>query len=179
MNSKLTLTTILVLTVSLSALLTMSIVDQAYAVKRIYDALLSGQNEVPSVESSATGKAEFTAPFNETVTYRINITGISSATGAHLYGGGAGENGEIIADLMTDTTKNRDTSYGMTIRGNLSDSSLKGPMQGKTLADMAAAMDSGETYVNILTTQHPDGEIRGQIINTENAESAEQAETTN
>jgi CHRD domain len=170
MSSKLTLRTILVLAVSLSALLTLPIVDQAYAVKRIYDALLSGQNEVPPVESTATGKAEFTAPFNDTVTYRINITGISGATGAHLYSGGADGNGEIIADLMTETTKNRDTSYGMTIRGNLSDSSLKGPLQGKTLADMAAAMDSGETYVNILTAQHPDGEIRGQIINTEEAE---------
>jgi hypothetical protein len=73
---------------------------------------------------------------------------------------------------MTETTKNRDTSYGMTIRGNLSDSSLKGAMQGKMLADLVAAMDSGETYVNIHTAEHPDGEIRGQIINTEKAEAS-------
>jgi hypothetical protein len=58
----------------------------------------------------------------------------------------------------------------MTIRGNLSDSSLKGPMEGKTLEDLVAAMDSGETYVNVHTAEHPDGEIRGQIINTEKAE---------
>lgn len=178
MSSKWTLTTILVLAVSLSGLFTLPIVDKAYAVKRIYDALLSGQNEVPPVESTATGKAEFTAPFNETVKYRINITGISGATGAHLYSGGADGNGEIIADLMTETTKNKDTSYGMTIRGNLSDSSLKGPLQGKTLADMATAMDSGETYVNILTTQHPDGEIRGPIINTEEAETEDSTNST-
>jgi len=36
---------------------------------------------------------------------------------------------------------------------------------------LVAAMDSGETYVNIHTAQNPDGEIRGQIINTEQAES--------
>jgi hypothetical protein len=59
----------------------------------------------------------------------------------------------------------------MTIRGNLSDSSLKGPMEGKTLEDLVAAMDSGETYVNVHTAGHADGEIRGQIINTEQAES--------
>jgi hypothetical protein len=67
--------------------------------------------------------------------------------------------------------KVNDVSYGMTIRGNLSDSSLKGPMEGKTLGDLVAAMDSGETYVNVHTAEHPDGEIRGQIINTEKAES--------
>ncbi|RPJ26796.1 MAG: CHRD domain-containing protein [Nitrosopumilales archaeon] len=179
MNSRLLLTTILVLAVSLSALLTLPTVDQIYAVKRIYDAPLSGENEVPPVQSSATGLAEFTPPVNDTIKYRINITGISNATGAHIHSGQASENGEVIADLLTDTTKNKDTSYGMTIRGNLSDSSLKGPMEGKTLEDLVAAMDSGETYVNVHTAEHPDGEIRGQVINTEKAESAEQAESTN
>jgi hypothetical protein len=171
MNSKVLLTGILVLAVSLSALFTLPTVDQIYAVKRIYDAPLSGENEVPPVQSSATGLAEFTPPVNDTIKYRINITGISGATGAHIHSGQSGENGEVIADLLTETTKNKDTSYGMTIRGNLSDSSLKGPMEGKTLEDLVAAMDSGETYVNVHTAGHADGEIRGQIINTEQAES--------
>ena len=179
MNSKLLLSGIVSISISLSLFLALSIVDTAYAVKRIYDAPLSGENEVPPVQSSATGLAEFTPPVNDTIKYRINITGISGATGAHIYSGQAGENGEVIADLLTDTTKNKDTSYGMTIRGNLSDSSLKGPMEGKTLEDLVVAMDSGQTYVNIHTAQQPDGEVRGQIINSENAESAEQAQTTN
>ena len=167
MNSRLFSAMIIALAVSTSALLILSTVDSAFAVKRIYDAPLSGENEVPAVQSSATGLAEFTPPVNDTIKYRINITGISGATGAHIYSGQAGANGEVVADLLTETTKNRDTSYGMTIRGNLSDSSLKGPMQGKTLADLVAAMDSGETYVNIHTAQNPNGEIRGQIVNTE------------
>lgn len=167
MNSRLFSAMIIALAVSTSALLILSTVDSSYAVKRIYDAPLSSENEVPPVQSNATGLAEFTPPVNDSIKYRINITGIFAATGAHIYSGQAGENGEVIADLMTDTTKNNDVSYGMTIRGNLSDSSLKGPMQGKMLADLVAAMDSGETYVNIQTTQNPDGEIRGQIVNTE------------
>jgi hypothetical protein len=169
MNSKFLFSGFLVIAVSLSALITLPAIDSAYAVKRIYDAPLSGENEVPPVQSSATGLAEFTPPVNDTIKYRINITGISGATGAHIYSGQAGENGEVIADLLTETSKNNDVSYGMTIRGNLSDSSLKGPMEGKTLEDLVTAMDSGETYVNIHTAQQPDGEIRGQIINTEKA----------
>lgn len=179
MNSKYLLSGIVAISISLSLFLALSIVDTAYAVKRIYDAPLSGENEVPPVQSNATGLAEFTPPVNDTITYRINITGISGATGAHIYSGQAGENGDVIADLLTDTTKNNDVSYGMTIRGNLSDSSLKGPMEGKTLEDLVVAMDSGQTYVNIHTAQQPDGEIRGQIINTEKAESTEQPQDTN
>lgn len=166
-SRKLLIATILAVAVSVSTILTLSTADLAYAVKRIYDAPLTGQDEVPPVQTSATGKAEFTAPANDTVKYRINITGISGATEAHIHSGQAGENGEVVVDLITPTSKNNDVSYGMTIRGNFSDSDLKGPMQGKTLDDLAAAMDSGETYVNVHTGQHPDGEIRGQIINTE------------
>ena len=178
MNSKFLLAGILSLTISLSVFLALSLVDTTYAVKRIYDAPLSGQNEEPPVQSNATGLAEFTPPVNDTIKYRINITGIFDATGAHIHTGQAGENGEVIADLLTSMKVN-DVSYGMTVRGNLSDSSLKGPMEGKTLEDLVAAMDSGETYVNVHTAEHPDGEIRGQIINTEKAKSTEQAESTN
>ena len=168
MNSnKLLLATILALTVSLSVLLSLLIVDRAYAVKYPYEAPLSGQNEVPPVQSSATGLAEFSVLFNDTMKYRVNITGISNASAAHIHQAKAGENGDVIADLLTPTSKNKETASGMIFRGNLTDSSLKGPMQGKTLEDLAAAMDSGETYVNIHTATHPDGEIRGQISNTE------------
>lgn len=146
--------------------------DQAYAAKRYpYNAPLSGQNEVPPVESTATGEADFKALANGTIGYRVNITGISNASAAHIHQAKEGENGDIIVDLLhTPTSKDKDTAYGMIFRGNLTDSSLKGPMQGKTLNELASAMDSGETYVNVHTTAHPDGEIRGQISNTENAE---------
>lgn len=59
--------TILALAASLSVLLSLSIVDQAYAVKYPYEAPLSGQNEVPPVQSDATGLAEFSVLFNDTM----------------------------------------------------------------------------------------------------------------
>jgi len=36
-------------------------------------------------------------------------------------------------------------------------------MEGKTLDDLKTEMGSGNTYVNVGTTDHPDGMIRGQI----------------
>lgn len=165
-SSKFLISTILGLSISLSVVLTLSVFDGAYAAKYPYKAPLSGQNEVPAVESSASGEGEFKALTNGTIGYKVNITGISNASAAHIHLANAGENGDVIADLLhTPTSKDKDTAYGMIFRGNLTDSSLKGPMEGKTIEDLAAAMDSGETYVNVHTSEHPDGEIRGQIIN--------------
>jgi hypothetical protein len=44
---------------------------------------------------------------------------------------------------------------------------LEGPMQGKTISDLATAMKNGSTYANIHTEQNPNGEIRGQIMNAQ------------
>lgn len=172
-RSNLLFASILGLAISLSVLLTVSLVDQIHAAKYPYDATLSGQNEVPPVETSATGEAEFTAPANDTIKYRINVTGIMNASAAHIHMAKEGENGDVIADLLnTPSSKEKDTAYGMIFRGNLTDSSLKGEMQGKTLDDLAAAMDSGDAYVNVHTAEHPDGEIRGQLVNTDKPEAA-------
>lgn len=175
-SNKYLYTGILAVAVSLSVLLTISISDQIYAAKYPYKAQLSGQNEVPPVESSATGEAEFTVPANGTIKYRVNITGLSNASAAHIHAGPEGENGDVVADLLnTPESKDKDTTYGMVFRGNVTDSSLKGPMEGKTLDDLAAAMDSGETYVNVHTAENPDGELRGQLSNVDKP----QAESTN
>jgi CHRD domain len=172
-SNKFLLATVLALAASMTVFLTFSIFDQIYAAKYPYDAALSGQNEVPPVEANATGEAEFTIPANGSMKYRVNITGISNASAAHIHMAKAGENGEIIADLLrTPTSKDKDTAYGMIFRGNLTDTSLKGPMQGKTIDDLAAAMDAGDTYVNVHTVGHPDGEVRGQVVNSDKPEAS-------
>jgi hypothetical protein len=39
-------------------------------------------------------------------------------------------------------------------------------LANKTINDLASAMQSGNTYVNVYTEEHPKGELRGQIIET-------------
>lgn len=166
--SKLLFASILALAISLTVLLSVSMVDQIHAAKYPYKAQLSGQDEVPAVETSATGEAEFTLPANGTMKYRVNVTGISNASAAHIHMGKAGENGDVIVDLLNaPESKDKDTAYGMIFRGNITDSILTGPMKGKTLDDLAAAIESGDTYVNVHTSEHKDGEIRGQLSNTD------------
>ena len=128
-----------------------------------FTALMSGNQEVPPVDTTATGKTTFRTSNNDTLMrYKVNITGFSDATAAHIHMGKAGSNGDVIVDLLTGMKKNP-TKLGMAIRGNITDSSLTGPMQGKTLADLVTAINNGDTYVNVHTQTHPDGEIRGQI----------------
>ena len=124
---------------------------------------MSGDQEVPPVDSTAQGKSIFRTKNNDTwIDYKVNITGFSEASAAHIHMGKTGANGEVIVDLLTGKKENP-TRLGMAIRGNITDSSLVGPMQGKTLADLISAINNGDTYVNVHTQTHPDGEIRGQI----------------
>ena len=170
--SKLLFASILALAISLTVLVSVSIVEQIHAAKYPYKAQLSGQDEVPAVETSATGEAEFTIPANDTMKFRVNVTGITNASAAHIHMGKAGENGKPIVDLLNaPESKGKDTAYGMIFRGNISDSILTGDLQGKTLDDLAAAIESGDTYVNVHTAEHPDGEIRGQLSNTDKEKS--------
>ena len=177
--SKLLFASILALAISLTVLLSVSMVDQIHAAKYPYKAQLSGQDEVPAVETSATGEAEFTLPANDTMKYRVNVTGISNASAAHIHMGKAGENGDVIVDLLNaPESKDKDTAYGMIFRGNITDSILTGPMKGKTLDDLAAAIESGDTYVNVHTSEHKDGEIRGQLSNTGKPEQSGSSNST-
>ena len=144
-----------------------------YAANYPHEAALNGQNEVSPTNSTATGLLEIRMlDDNSTLRYRLNVTGISDASGVQIYSGKTGENGPVLVNLLQPgKSKHADTTYGMIIRGNITDSSLQGPVQGKTLGDLISLMNSGYTYVNILTLNHPDGEIRGQIQNTEGTNS--------
>ena len=123
---------------------------------------LSGQEEVPPVDTQATGMAEFTpvVPNNETVDFNVNATDIQGVTAGHIHQAAQGQNGEVVVPLFTYDTPQNTVSENGTITAEM----LAGPMEGKTVADLITAMKDGNTYVNIHTEQNPNGEIRGQIM---------------
>jgi hypothetical protein len=134
---------------------------QSYAQNEKYRAKLDGNNEVPAVNTTSEGVINFKTK-NDMLTWKMNVTGTNDATGVNIHKGKAGENGEVVVDLMK-VSKHSDNPKGMTMRGNVTDSSLKGSMAGQTIADLKTEMANGDTYVNLKTQDHPDGEIRGQI----------------
>jgi hypothetical protein len=150
----------IVLAVALTSLV-VTTATSSYAQNEKYRAKLDGNNEVPPVNSTAEGVINFKTK-NDMLTWKMNVTGTNDATGVNIHKGKAGENGEIIVDLMK-VSKHSDNPKGMTMRGNVTDSSLTGSMAGQTIADLKTAMANGDMYVNLKTQDHPDGVLRGQI----------------
>jgi hypothetical protein len=144
-----------------SLILVATATTQSYAQNEKYRAKLDGNNEVPPVNSTAEGVINFKTK-NDMLTWKMNVTGTNDATGVNIHKGKAGENGDVVVDLMK-VSKHSDTPKGMTMRGNVSDSSLTGSMAGQTIADLKTAMANGDMYINLKTQDHPDGLLRGQI----------------
>ena len=157
--------TIIIVSMVLSSILligTISIMDiSVFATK--FTAIMLGSDEVPPVDTNATGYTSFrTAANNTVIKYKVNVTGISNVTGSHINFGKAGANGDMIVDLFKDSKKNL-IKQGKAIRGNITDADLVGPLKGKTLAELMSTMKNGDAYVSIDTPTQVNGEIRGQI----------------
>lgn len=127
-----------------------------------FAANLTGQQEVPPVDTQGAGEAVFVPiqPGNDTISFYVNATGIQAVTQAHIHSGSLGENGPIVVTLFTLNP----VQNGVSINGSIAANNLEGPMQGKTVAELIDAIKSNTTYVNVHTEQNPDGELRGQLV---------------
>lgn len=124
---------------------------------------MTGQEEVPPVDTQALGEAILTQdlPQNQTMHYYVNVTGIQGVTQGHIHSGAVGENGPIVVTLFSFDSPQNEVLQD----SNFTASNLEGPMEGKTMQDLIAAMKNGSTYINVHTEQNPNGEIRGQLMN--------------
>jgi hypothetical protein len=52
---------------------------------------------------------------------------------------------------------------GVYVEGTITTSNLVGPLAGQPLSALLDAMRAGNTYVNVHSSAHAGGEIRGQI----------------
>ncbi|MBI2836421.1 MAG: CHRD domain-containing protein [Chloroflexi bacterium] len=142
------------------ALLTLSVSPTLGATG--FSAVLSGLDEVPPVSSPASGKAIFTlSPDGTTLTYTLSVMNITDAFGAHIHLAPAGANGLVVAVLFSGSAPG--TFTGILSEGSLTAMSLTGPLFGMSMDRLVAEINAGNAYVNVHTTAHPGGEIRGQI----------------
>lgn len=121
-------------------------VPAAFAETVIFKADLKASNEVPPINSNATGLVE--ARFDtvtKNLSWTVTFSGMSGPSiGAHLHG--PGEPGK---------------NAGLVLPFNFVLSPIKG---SATLTDTQAAdLMAGRWYVNIHSELHPGGEIRGQL----------------
>src|SRR4030095_1712502 len=153
------------LAIIIGALISLVLVSTTYSnfvyAQNKFRAKLDANNEVPPVDSTAEGVATFKVK-DDAIKSKINITGITEVSGAQILMGKIGQNGDPIVDLLK-TGEKTETTDGVAIKGNFTASDFEGSMQGKDLSALQSAMATNQTYVNILTSDHPDGEASGHI----------------
>jgi hypothetical protein len=140
---------------------------------------LSGNNEVPPINTDATGIVNLALNSEEgakILGYGLTITNLNGGMGAHIHLGEPGQNGPIVADMRPPNMSVPSSSYpsskvgnsatipSNTVSGTITPADLKGPLADKQLSVLLDLMKKGKTYVNIPTKQHQNGELRGQIL---------------
>ena len=106
---------------------------------------LSGDQEVPSVKTTASGTGTITVNDDKSVSGSVTTTGIK-ATAAHIHEAPAGKNGPVAIPLE----KKSDNEFTVPAGAKLSDAQYK-------------ALKAGNLYVNVHSEAHKDGEIRAQL----------------
>lgn len=117
---------------------------------------LSGSQEVPPVNTTATGTADIsvhqfkcpsvTSSYNcPTMVGSVVVNGMT-ATAAHVHMAAAGQNGPVIVTLEKTDVNVWSVPTGTTLTD-----------------DQYRAWWDGKLYVNVHSAANPNGEIRGQL----------------
>lgn len=126
-----------------------------------FRAHLSGEDEVPPVDTQAQGQATFNLSADATqLDFKLNVANIQDVVASHIHCAPAGVNGPVGVTLFSGGPVSPD--------GALAEGTITAPDPGNgcnwtSLDAVLAAMRNDYAYVNVHTLDHPAGEIRGQI----------------
>lgn len=136
-------------------------------VRARYSATLTGAAEMPNPVTSSGG-GTFTATLNSSniLTYRITFQNLNAvAIFAHIHGPSTiALTGDILVDFNMPSL-GRVLTTGQTSGTATGTVDLNLPITGTVSGDsLIALLNNGNSYVNIHSSAHTAGEIRGQII---------------
>jgi hypothetical protein len=130
-----------------------------------FTAKLTGDQQVPPVDTSATAKATFTLISHDQLAFTLELTSPTSSPilFAHIHLGAPGTNGGIIVNLCGTSDTPACGQSGVIAQGVITPEDFVGHLAGRSMSDLLTLMNEGNTYVNVHTQNFPSGEIRGQI----------------
>jgi hypothetical protein len=136
---------------------------------RNFRAHLAGRNEVPAVDTKATGQAIFQlSKDGDSLRYKLIVANISGVTQAHIHCGADDVNGPVVAFLFGLEPSGVDVN-GILSQGTITDADViprpdspQCPGGIANFDELVAKIRAGETYTNVHTVAFPPGEIRGQ-----------------
>jgi hypothetical protein len=128
-----------------------------------FHAHLKGTANVPAYDTSAQGEALFMFSKDaNTMHYKITVADIEDVFASHIHCAPAGENGPVGVTLLL-LSEPVSSPKGVLVTGTVSEPDPGNQCNWTSLADVENAIRSGDAYVNLHTTAHHSGEIRGQI----------------
>lgn len=123
---------------------TMMVENQTMMENPDFDARLTGESEVPPVQTNASGFADLDVEMEDgqrVVDYHLYISDIERVTQAHIHQGNSSENGPIIVPLFNASTPTGPVT-GQLAEGHITSANFVGPLQGKQLDDLIALMQN-------------------------------------
>jgi hypothetical protein len=132
---------------------------------------LTGDQQVPSVTTSAFGFAQVRLFQNGTSTaieFRVVVCNIVNVTASHIHVGASGTDGPVVVPFFGSPSGPFSSPHGCSTLAH----DIRGPgdlvprpeVGIANWTDFVHALQSGNAYVNVHTTAHPGGEIRGQLV---------------
>ncbi len=126
--------------------------QQTMAGTQTFNTSLADSNEVPAVTSDASGMATVTLQ-GDSIHIKGKFSGLSGKyVGSHIHKGAEGENGSPI----------------LTLEPTLGSDSLSGSWDASYAlnASQISALKADSLYINVHSTEHKPGEIRGQLTSS-------------
>jgi hypothetical protein len=130
----------------------------------IFKAILTGDQEVPPVDTQAVGRVKIRV--NDTLTAaEVSLTVFDGVRvqQAHIHCAPAGANGPVVVWFAGMRAEGWDIDGEWISNLTFTDANVIDPTCGTTVADIVQAMINGNVYANVHTVAHPGGEIRGQV----------------
>lgn len=138
----------------------------APAVPKVFQAKLSGSEEVPPVDTDAHGIAMFRLSNDGTaLEYTLVVNNLVDTLQSHIHIAPEGVNGPVVVFLYPEGGPPPQLIEGK-FSGKLASGTITEDdivLAGVTFDELIEAMQTGNAYVNVHTTAFPGGEIRGQI----------------
>lgn len=119
-----------------------------------FKASLEGDNQVPEVETKATG----------------NVTVTLQGDSIYVQGGFSGLRGEYVASHIHMGSEHENGDPVVPLDPELGEDKLSGSWDETHQVDeeFISALNSDSLYVNVHSEEHPQGEVRGQLFSANN-----------
>lgn len=139
--------------ISFVFLFTFSACEDDNGIVEQYPIALNATHSIPTHNFSGTGVGDLIVKDDNTLEFTLEIRGVATTdelTVAHLHSGAPNETGDVLLTLVDGTSITFDSDNKVTATVDIT-------------ADLIAALETDAIYLNVHSTEAPNGLMRGQI----------------